>query len=254
VAADGIYRKMHVTNKIYNMLGSGTVEEHQWDEWFRYSGDTIRQGEGFVANFAVQVGDTMLTPYYNDVNLSWMGDPNCSEADTNKVYQYGTVTATGVDMYDGDPARTYTLSYTDEYGNTVNRQYNERTILETDYWYRPMFNICGSIIEGAYLDFVCYRDDSTSTECDMTAYEFEHLGLTTNEIVALAVYPNPAVSELTVKNPLSVALEAEIVDLSGRKASEIVLYPGSTTVDVSELGSGVYVLNAGGARNRFVKR
>lgn len=253
VAADGIYRKMHATSKIYNMMGSGTVDEQQWDEWFRYSGDTIRQGQGLVANFAAQVGDTMLTPYYNNVNLSWMGDPNCDAADTNMVFQYGTVTSTGVELYDGVPARTYTLTYTDEYGMTINQEFNERMLLESDYWYRPMFGICGAIIEGAYLDFRCYRDDSTSTECDVYAYQFEHLGLSSEEIVVIGIHPNPVVSELIVENPLSKALVGEIVDLSGRKAKDVVLEPGSTAVDVSGLESGVYVLCVKGSRSRFVK-
>lgn len=254
VAADGIYRKMHVTNKIYNWFGGGDVEEMVWEEWFRYSGDTIWQGQGLVANFAAQVGDTMPTPYYNDMNLSWLDNPNCEAQDTSIVFQYGTVTATGIDMVDGVPARSYTLSYMNEYGDPVNQQFNERTILESDYWYHPMFYICNAVIEGAYLEFRCYRDDSTSAECDVYAYQFEHLGLSSEEIVVLGIYPNPVVSELTVDNPLSVTLEAEIVDLSGRKALGVVLGSGTTQVDVSRLSSGVYVLRAGGARNRFVKR
>lgn len=63
---------------------------------------------------------------------------------------------------------------------------------------------------------------------------------------ALTAFPNPATTRITVNNPLSKRVRAELTDASGRRIQQVLLEPGINVLDISSLASGNHVLRAVG--------
>ncbi len=59
---------------------------------------------------------------------------------------------------------------------------------------------------------------------------------------AVSIYPNPANSFLNVDNTSSQAIEARILDQTGRVISVLTIVPGQTKIDCGKLVSGMYQL------------
>ncbi|WP_343633000.1 T9SS type A sorting domain-containing protein [Fluviicola sp.] len=98
--------------------------------------------------------------------------------------------------------------------------------------------------------------DNTILGKVILAYTF--LGLDEAVTVEAKLYPNPAISNLTIELTDNVAIaELTVVDLSGKVVYTSTI-TGSETIDVSNLTSGVYVvrLNNNGqvSSTRFVKK
>ena len=54
----------------------------------------------------------------------------------------------------------------------------------------------------------------------------------------ITVYPNPTLGEITIDNNISVITSVEVIDLTGK----VLINSQSTTVDLSELSSGKYIV------------
>ena len=67
------------------------------------------------------------------------------------------------------------------------------------------------------------------------------------EELPIGVYPNPASDEVYVNVGESVLAEVAIYDLLGNRVLPVVRFMGSTTVNVSGLPAGIYVIHYGQA-------
>ena len=73
---------------------------------------------------------------------------------------------------------------------------------------------------------------------------------------SLQVYPNPTTYKLTIvndENSPQTITNIEIYDITGRIVGTYRIRPENTTIDVSQLKPGVYVLKIGNYTGRFVK-
>jgi len=70
------------------------------------------------------------------------------------------------------------------------------------------------------------------------------------------VYPNPTTDKLTIvndENSPQTITNIEIYDITGRIVGAYSMHPENTTINVSQLPQGVYVLKIGDYTGRFVK-
>jgi hypothetical protein len=66
-----------------------------------------------------------------------------------------------------------------------------------------------------------------------------------NEKENLTVFPNPSSEKITLTfEPGNTPIEIEIMDLSGRLKKEFSMLNSSTTISVTDLESGIYILKA----------
>lgn len=66
----------------------------------------------------------------------------------------------------------------------------------------------------------------------------------TNSLSSLAVFPNPATDQITIAGlDANKQFNANLIDLSGRTVLTQLVSNGASTIDVSALAPGVYVLN-----------
>lgn len=93
-----------------------------------------------------------------------------------------------------------------------------------------------------------YIDATTSFSIDCDG----GLGLTTNEITTMTLYPNPATSNLTIETD-QVILQVSIFNFDGK----LVQNENSSTFSVENLETGIYnanvVTNNGVQTIRFIK-
>jgi len=75
-----------------------------------------------------------------------------------------------------------------------------------------------------------------------------------NRINSLQIYPNPAISELNINNYNTDTNNYSIVDMNGKIILNGKLSGQTTTVNVSSFASGIYFINAGGAKAKFIKQ
>jgi len=88
----------------------------------------------------------------------------------------------------------------------------------------------------------------------ITRYENNPLGIEDQFIQNLTVSPNPVVDEVTITHDLVYdGVAYQLVDISGKKLADGYLYGTKTTIDLSELQSGLYILNAGNNSIRLIK-
>jgi len=100
-----------------------------------------------------------------------------------------------------------------------------------------------------------------STQADAFSFNLQvkdpSLGINENELVGLSIFPNPATNFITIKNKNNFQLtNVSIVDLRGRIIKTINhknLFE-NTTIDVSELSSGTYLLVVKSEKGHLVKR
>lgn len=73
----------------------------------------------------------------------------------------------------------------------------------------------------------------------------------------LSVYPNPATDAVTIRLPDSVSLNQafiRVIDLLGRPLKLIKVNTYTTTVDMTGLGSGLYLIEIGLGRSTIIKK
>ena len=85
------------------------------------------------------------------------------------------------------------------------------------------------------------------TTCSVVSYPASPscvTGITENNLVNLiTVYPNPAKNYLTINNESNIELNAQIINAIGQTIKSIKIDSEKKTIDVAELGSGIYFLN-----------
>jgi hypothetical protein len=67
------------------------------------------------------------------------------------------------------------------------------------------------------------------------------LGTFETEVEALLLYPNPAINQVTIQNPVVEGLLA-IYDSNGKWVNEYLLSTEKNTIDISALSKGLYLL------------
>jgi hypothetical protein len=67
----------------------------------------------------------------------------------------------------------------------------------------------------------------------------------------ISIYPNPAMSEVTISS--SQATTLEISDILGLKMSQQAISEGQSTIDLTDLLSGMLIFVAGDQRYRVLK-
>jgi hypothetical protein len=252
IVADGVIKKMKVTNKTINphWFASDTTTVSVSYRYFLYSGDTIRNGptvsDDLICNFSLTIGDSMYTPYCNQQNINLLNiNTNCDiTADSLIVFEKGVVSAFGTFTNDGVTGRYYTLDYPFQGGGTMQTTFSERSLINEGYWRRQLDQLCGWRIEGGPPYLVCYFDDSTAdmSICSWDSW-FAHLDLFSAELTNIELYPNPATDILTVRSDSPEPIEARISDLNGKLIREQFQLNSETTIDLSGFESGIYVLN-----------
>ncbi|RMA56802.1 HYR domain-containing protein [Ulvibacter antarcticus] len=94
--------------------------------------------------------------------------------------------------------------------------------------------------------------------CTFTLTVESVLGVNDNELdIAITMYPNPAVNQVTISNNSNIQLEkAAIYDLNGKMISQYNLsnMQGEKVIDVSELATGVYMVQLISDKSSAVKR
>lgn len=101
-----------------------------------------------------------------------------------------------------------------------------------------------------------YQDTLSTVITDLTMSSVntcEILSLIDFEKPSINVYPNPAKDVLHVKSLNSEHLDYKVKNLDGRLVKKGLLKFGDGTINVSELGNGLYVLIIGQNRIKFVK-
>ena len=78
-------------------------------------------------------------------------------------------------------------------------------------------------------------------------------GLESNEELSLAIYPNPTNDQFTIQTNQNKAFYS-LVDYSGKILLKGQIDDGSTSVNVSQLPSGLYFMRVDGEQESFVRK
>ena len=73
-------------------------------------------------------------------------------------------------------------------------------------------------------------------------YKYDLTNIDALEKSEIKIYPNPALSELSIDNGQELMKEVYLYDVMGRKVKHLPVNAPSTTVDVSDLPNGIYVV------------
>src|SRR6218665_182200 len=95
----------------------------------------------------------------------------------------------------------------------------------------------------------------SSTTCSFTLTVDDALGVKENAKQQIAIYPNPALNEITIKGNLDHNDAITIYNMLGQKAMEKAIDSNEQKIDVSKLPSGVYTINFNNSKisYKFVK-
>ena len=105
------------------------------------------------------------------------------------------------------------------------------------------------VTNGSYAVIVSQNGCSKTSDCVLIT----NLSRDTFEKNSWKIYPNPAITYLTVE--LTNESEIKIFDITGKIVITQSLKSGTNTIDVSGLSGGVYIIQtAAGAHSKFVKR
>ncbi|MCG8699531.1 MAG: T9SS type A sorting domain-containing protein [Bacteroidales bacterium] len=101
-------------------------------------------------------------------------------------------------------------------------------------------------------NYVCSENGLTPMNCNRTAignwekFTWNTIVKSASENMAntteLSVYPNPASAELNVLLSTNTDAEYAIMSMTGATISQGVMFDGKTNIDVSELATGMYIL------------
>ena len=126
-------------------------------------------------------------------------------------------------------------------GNTFTTTNNPYTItgLHANYYYSYKVRTVCELGNSAWSSYYSFQTTNTGIEDVETA-------------AGLNLYPNPATGEVSVK--IVEAAEVSIVDIDGRVCGTWRLASGSSTIDISALTPGTYMVQAVSARGTSVQR
>jgi hypothetical protein len=113
--------------------------------------------------------------------------------------------------------------------------------------------------DGTYTVTITAEDEyGNVSTCDFELIVESVLGVDDNALdVAIVMYPNPANSQVTISNSSNIQLEkAAIYDINGKLVMNVNLQDmqREKVIDVSNLASGVYVVQINGEQASVVKR
>lgn len=102
-----------------------------------------------------------------------------------------------------------------------------------------------------------FMNANTSTELyiDDISFEFDYMSVESTERIAMNLYPNPAVNEIT----LSVENQSElynvaVYDMNGRLVKRMEQLTGNTNIPVGDMSAGTYFLKVQQAGNTTVRK
>ena len=98
-----------------------------------------------------------------------------------------------------------------------------------------------------------------TTQVDTTQIDTTQVGIYDNQYsspnLQFSVFPNPAADQVTVLSPLSAEVcEATLSDMKGRKLRVVKLSGAQTTLSLSDLPRGVYLLTVISPTSKFSRR
>ncbi len=100
---------------------------------------------------------------------------------------------------------------------------------------------------------VRYSDGSADIPATTGTYVCPTAGIAEVASVPLSVYPNPATDILTVETEATGAV-ITLADLTGRTVMTATATAGKTTLNISELSAGTYIVRVGDRVGKVVKR
>ena len=102
-----------------------------------------------------------------------------------------------------------------------------------------------------------FMNANTATELyiDDISFEFDYMSVESTERIAMNLYPNPAVNEIT----LSVENQSEVYnvavyDMNGKLVKRMEQLTGNTNIPVSDMSAGTYFLKVQQAGNTTVRK
>jgi hypothetical protein len=101
------------------------------------------------------------------------------------------------------------------------------------------------------------RINALATPTSIVVTKVEETGIYLDYFKGLTVYPNPATDYITIKYEKLVKgrVEAELIDMTGQTLRKTQLKNGQNdgiTLDVSEIGNGMYILRFHDLENKGV--
>jgi hypothetical protein len=104
-------------------------------------------------------------------------------------------------------------------------------------------------------NIVCTAEDGTTETYTVTVNRYTSGGTTNIDeggVEKITIYPNPAVNELRISNYAGGIVQ--ITDLSGRTVLTDLCISPNSTINVSALPQGIYIIKAGAFKGKFVKK
>ena len=148
------------------------------------------------------------------------------------------------------------------YSYTVNVANNVSSINITATPVNPNATVSGdtssqALVVGAnpFTITVTAEDGQTTQNYTVTVTRSGETGIseTETETGKINIYPNPTTGELKIESGDLNVESVEIVDITGRIVGTYRIHTENTTINVSQLQPGVYVLKIGNYTGRFVK-
>ena len=105
--------------------------------------------------------------------------------------------------------------------------------------------------------YVAYMDNANSDKITVMYYDAP-TGVDENQQLKLSFYPNPSFDKITINKSINASQEQLfIINLSGKQLLQRTITEPTTTIDISTLPSGIYVVKVVGERGvqvgKFVK-
>jgi ligand-binding sensor domain-containing protein len=115
--------------------------------------------------------------------------------------------------------------------------------------------IAGPVIRA--LDIAANNEVWVATSTGVTKIGEHSLGIQSNEVSTLSVFPNPSSSKLTVElTEANTDSEIEIYSIALQKIMSIIIPSGqsSVEVDISNLKMGMYIIKVGDISQKIIKK
>ncbi|MDR0926276.1 MAG: T9SS type A sorting domain-containing protein, partial [Ignavibacteria bacterium] len=110
------------------------------------------------------------------------------------------------------------------------------------------------LTEGETDIIVTTQDGGLSDTCHLTVFAF---GIHDNEIPSFAVYPNPALSKITVSAYITGESVVEVIDMAGNVVYSIAMISEGTlelSIDMSDFGAGTYFVHLTNGKEQAIEK